>query len=401
MEERKERNTIETLIKRKHQRALTQWKYYPSQNRNHRAHSVRSLLAGLTYEQRLRVRQRTELKRKKCTPEEMTWWKQKLKKKEIQSREGLIEQSKKKHEMITRVEAQIETHISTKENNRVKEKINIGGKKLNVHKENETMKRKRTIEVDNRGDNQVIAKNITKDVTMNIEQMFNHNINKIELDMRDDKNTYTKNEVTNEESVLKANKTYSNQNVKKKIKSETTQRNGTTVRLAKTPSIVDLTLDTDSDEDEADGKGRSQETDRVNDDICALMQSKKYSYENLTLRNTDKRLGFNIKKTWSAGNKLICMAEKEGSMVMAKGSNLVLRGYDIQLLQDKRWLNDEACVVMDTYMCLVIYVVNYYLQLIQRRAESRGPYPVYCFNTFFYNRVAKLGYSAVELWTKN
>lgn len=62
---------------------------------------------------------------------------------------------------------------------------------------------------------------------------------------------------------------------------------------------------------------------------------------------------------------------------------------DINTLKGLNWLNDE--------------IINFYMAMIVERASGdQGQFPsVHAFNTHFYQRLMKKGYTAVKRWTKN
>ncbi|CBY11956.1 unnamed protein product [Oikopleura dioica] len=60
---------------------------------------------------------------------------------------------------------------------------------------------------------------------------------------------------------------------------------------------------------------------------------------------------------------------------------------NLKTLEGLKWLDGE--------------VINTYLQLIQRRSTNSSTLPrSYCFNTFLYDKVSKIGHSAVKRWTR-
>ncbi len=61
---------------------------------------------------------------------------------------------------------------------------------------------------------------------------------------------------------------------------------------------------------------------------------------------------------------------------------------DISKLKPGQWLNDE--------------IINFYVNLIQLRAGREGPLKVFCFNSFFWTKLAGGDYKKGNLgrWTK-
>ncbi|KAA0188975.1 hypothetical protein HAZT_HAZT000903 [Hyalella azteca] len=72
--------------------------------------------------------------------------------------------------------------------------------------------------------------------------------------------------------------------------------------------------------------------------------------------------------------------------VLTEKFNIQITRRDIATLDGLNWLNDE--------------VVNFYMNLIMERSQSEKLPSVYAFNTFFYPKLIKMGFSGVKRWTK-
>uniref|UniRef100_A0A3P8VEG1 SUMO specific peptidase 1 n=1 Tax=Cynoglossus semilaevis TaxID=244447 RepID=A0A3P8VEG1_CYNSE len=72
--------------------------------------------------------------------------------------------------------------------------------------------------------------------------------------------------------------------------------------------------------------------------------------------------------------------------VMCEGFGLSLTRKDLQTLSSLNWLNDE--------------VINFYMNLLVERSKDAHLPSVNTFNTFFYPKLRRSGYSAVRRWTK-
>ena len=66
--------------------------------------------------------------------------------------------------------------------------------------------------------------------------------------------------------------------------------------------------------------------------------------------------------------------------------NIQITRRDIATLSGLNWLNDE--------------VVNFYMNLLMERGKNDNYTSVYAFNTFFYPKLIKMGFSGVKRWTK-
>ncbi|CBY40059.1 unnamed protein product [Oikopleura dioica] len=77
---------------------------------------------------------------------------------------------------------------------------------------------------------------------------------------------------------------------------------------------------------------------------------------------------------------------KDEEIVAEIGVSFVSK-QNLKTLEGLKWLDGE--------------VINTYLQLIQRRSTNSSTLPrSYCFNTFLYDKVSKIGHSAVKRWTR-
>ncbi|KAK7061142.1 SUMO1 sentrin specific peptidase 1 [Halocaridina rubra] len=72
--------------------------------------------------------------------------------------------------------------------------------------------------------------------------------------------------------------------------------------------------------------------------------------------------------------------------VLADKFNIQITRRDIATLAGLNWLNDE--------------VINFYMNLLMERGKNFNYLNVYAFNTFFYPKLVKMGYSSVRRWTK-
>ncbi|KAF2369185.1 Ulp1 protease family C-terminal catalytic domain [Trinorchestia longiramus] len=72
--------------------------------------------------------------------------------------------------------------------------------------------------------------------------------------------------------------------------------------------------------------------------------------------------------------------------VLTEKFNIQITRRDIATLDGLNWLNDE--------------VVNFYMNLIMERSKNDNFCSVYAFNTFFYPKLVKIGFSGVKRWTK-
>lgn len=72
--------------------------------------------------------------------------------------------------------------------------------------------------------------------------------------------------------------------------------------------------------------------------------------------------------------------------VLTEKFNIQITRKDIATLDGLNWLNDE--------------VVNFYMNLLMERGKNDNYQSVYAFNTFFYPKLLKMGFSGVKRWTK-
>lgn len=72
--------------------------------------------------------------------------------------------------------------------------------------------------------------------------------------------------------------------------------------------------------------------------------------------------------------------------VLSEGFGLKLTRKDLHTLSNLNWLNDE--------------VINFYMNLLVERSKNPKLPSVNTFNTFFYPKLCRSGYSAVRRWTK-
>ncbi|KAM9342902.1 sentrin-specific protease 1 [Pholidichthys leucotaenia] len=72
--------------------------------------------------------------------------------------------------------------------------------------------------------------------------------------------------------------------------------------------------------------------------------------------------------------------------VLSEGFGLSLTRKDLQTLSNLNWLNDE--------------VINFYMNLLVERSKDPSLPSVNTFNTFFFSKLRRNGYSAVRRWTK-
>ncbi|KAG7520911.1 sentrin-specific protease 1-like [Solea senegalensis] len=72
--------------------------------------------------------------------------------------------------------------------------------------------------------------------------------------------------------------------------------------------------------------------------------------------------------------------------VLSEGFGLSLTRKDLQTLSNLNWLNDE--------------VINFYMNLLVERSKDPSLPSVNTFNTFFYPKLRRSGYTAVRRWTK-
>lgn len=74
------------------------------------------------------------------------------------------------------------------------------------------------------------------------------------------------------------------------------------------------------------------------------------------------------------------------NQVLVDKFNTQITRHDISTLDGLNWLNDE--------------VINFYMNLLIERGKNDNYPKVYAFNTFFYPKLLKTGYSSVRRWTK-
>lgn len=74
------------------------------------------------------------------------------------------------------------------------------------------------------------------------------------------------------------------------------------------------------------------------------------------------------------------------TQVLVEKFNTQITRHDISTLDGLNWLNDE--------------VINFYMNLLIERGKNDNYPNVYAFNTFFYPKLLKTGYSSVRRWTK-
>ncbi|KAB7498523.1 Sentrin-specific protease 1 [Armadillidium nasatum] len=74
------------------------------------------------------------------------------------------------------------------------------------------------------------------------------------------------------------------------------------------------------------------------------------------------------------------------SQVLAEKFNIQITRKDIHTLAGLNWLNDE--------------VINFYMNMLMERGKNDNYPSVYAFNTFFYSKLVKTGYTSVKRWTK-
>lgn len=106
--------------------------------------------------------------------------------------------------------------------------------------------------------------------------------------------------------------------------------------------------------------------------------------------------------------------------VLSEGFGLSLTRKDLQTLSNLNWLNDEVsiCCFITTWcmtslwswavgvvssllkLFLMSQVINFYMNLLMERSQKPNLPSVNAFNTFFYPKLRKSGYSAVRRWTK-
>uniref|UniRef100_A0A671QRQ9 Sentrin-specific protease 1-like n=1 Tax=Sinocyclocheilus anshuiensis TaxID=1608454 RepID=A0A671QRQ9_9TELE len=72
--------------------------------------------------------------------------------------------------------------------------------------------------------------------------------------------------------------------------------------------------------------------------------------------------------------------------VLSEGFRLTITRKDLQTLNHLNWLNDE--------------VINFYMNLLVERSKQPNLPSAYTFNTFFFPKLRRSGYSAVRRWTK-
>ncbi|XP_077978943.1 uncharacterized protein LOC144434366 [Glandiceps talaboti] len=72
--------------------------------------------------------------------------------------------------------------------------------------------------------------------------------------------------------------------------------------------------------------------------------------------------------------------------ILTEGFRLSITRDDIQTLSGLNWLNDE--------------VINFYMNLLMKRGQDEGNLKVHAFNTFFYPKLCKDGYSSLRRWTR-
>ena len=72
--------------------------------------------------------------------------------------------------------------------------------------------------------------------------------------------------------------------------------------------------------------------------------------------------------------------------VLTEKFNIQITRRDIATLSGLNWLNDE--------------VINFYMNLLMERGRNDNYPSVYAFNTFFYPKLLKMGFSGIKRWTK-
>eukprot|EP00794_Sanderia_malayensis_P003544 gene3544-4047_t len=84
----------------------------------------------------------------------------------------------------------------------------------------------------------------------------------------------------------------------------------------------------------------------------------------------------------------IANALRRGHMsdTLVEAFNMSIKRHDVSTLADSNWLNDE--------------VVNFYFNLLYERSKQPGYLKMHFFNSFFYPKLLRTGYSGVKRWTK-
>ena len=72
--------------------------------------------------------------------------------------------------------------------------------------------------------------------------------------------------------------------------------------------------------------------------------------------------------------------------ILSRAFNLAVTREDMLTLRDTHWLNDT--------------VINFYMNLLMGRNQSRGYPALFAFNSFFYSKLESGGYKSVRRWTK-
>ncbi|XP_070565219.1 sentrin-specific protease 1-like isoform X2 [Ptychodera flava] len=75
-----------------------------------------------------------------------------------------------------------------------------------------------------------------------------------------------------------------------------------------------------------------------------------------------------------------------GEQVLSEGFRLSITRSDVHTLSGLNWLNDE--------------VINFYMNLLMDRGQKQGNLKVHAFNTFFYPKLTKDGYTSLRRWTR-
>jgi len=96
--------------------------------------------------------------------------------------------------------------------------------------------------------------------------------------------------------------------------------------------------------------------------------------EHVPLTDDMRRL---VSDAWGPGNPQECLVQ---------AFNVTITRHDLASLADLNWLNDE--------------VVNFYFHLLLERSKGKDCLKIHFFNSFFYPKLMKTGYSGVRRWTK-
>ena len=80
------------------------------------------------------------------------------------------------------------------------------------------------------------------------------------------------------------------------------------------------------------------------------------------------------------------MPSTAGNEVIIDKFNLRITRRDMHTLVGTNWLNDE--------------VINFYMNLLIERGKQDNYPTVYCFNTFFYPKLASHGHASLKRWTR-